>query len=82
METKLKPEEIIELMRALGFHRIPSRNRWKMKISDTIVVTDAQLRDANENGPLADFLMKYLDESFKSLSTLARRKQILSAFFK
>ena len=82
METKLKPEEIIELMRALGFHRIPSRNRWKMKISDTIVFTDAQLRDANEGGRLADFLMKYLDESFKSISTLARRKQILSAFFK
>ena len=62
MTNELKPDEIMELMRALGFHRIPSRNRWKMKLTDSIIVTDAQLRDNNEHGQLANFLSKFLLE--------------------
>jgi len=82
MATQLKPEEIDELMRALGFHAIPSRKRWKMKLADTIVVTDAQLREANDQEKLAEFLMQYMDEKLRTITTLQRRKQILSAFFK
>jgi len=82
MSTSLKPEEIEELMRALGFHAIPSRKRWKMKLSDSIVVTDAQLRQANEKEKLAEFLMHFMNEKLKTITTIQRRKQILSAFFK
>jgi len=82
MNAKLTLEEVKELMRALGFHTIPSRNRWKMKLSDCIVVTDVQLRDANDRGELPEFLMKYLDEKATGLNILLRRKKMLSSFFK
>jgi len=78
----LTNEEINELMRALGFHRIDSRDRWKMKLVDKIEITDASIRDANMNDKLAEFLSANLEKGFQSLKTLQTRKRMLTAFFK
>ena len=58
--NKLTEEEINDLMKALGFHQIPSRKRWKMKVVDKVVITDAQLRHANESDELREVLTKLL----------------------
>ena len=58
--NKLTEEEICELMKALGFHQIPSRKRWKMKVVDKVVITDTQLRHANESDELREVLTKLL----------------------
>jgi len=58
--NKLTEEEINDLMKALGFHQIPSRKRWKMKVVDKVVITDAQLRHANESDKLREVLTNLL----------------------
>ena len=78
----LSTEEIRELMRALGFHRIDSRDRWKMKIIDKIEITDASIRAANESGKLAEHLGSQLEQGFQGLKNLQMRKKVLTAFFK
>lgn len=78
----LSTEEIRELMRALGFHRIDSRNRWKMKIVDKMEVTDASIKSANESGKLAEYLSAQLEQGFQGLKNLQVRKKVLTAFFK
>ncbi len=58
--NKLTEEEIHELMKALGFHQIPSRKRWKMKVVDKVVITNTQLRYANNSDELREVLTKLL----------------------
>ena len=58
--NKLTEEEINDLMKALGFHQIPSRKRWKMKVVDKVVITDAQLRYANDSDKLREVLTTLL----------------------
>ena len=78
----LKQVEMEELMQALGFHHLDSRARWKLKLCDTIMVTDAQLTSANEHEELPDFLTRYIVASIMSKDKLLRKKKILLAFFK
>lgn len=78
----LKETEIEDLMQALGFHHLDSRDRWKLKLCDTIVITDAQIRDANDSEELPDFLTRYIDVSILSKDKLLRKKKVLLAFFK
>lgn len=79
---ELSNEDIHALMLALGFHRIPSRNRWKMKLCDTFELTDWQLENANMRGVLEQFLIDYLEKQYQSKRQLERMKKIALALFR
>ena len=88
--NKFTEEEISELMKALGFHRIPSRSRWKMKIVDKMEITDAQIRKANESDKLQEVLTKLLLTQFlqkrslsviKKVNTLTLKDLFKSSFY-
>lgn len=78
----LKNIEIKDLMNALGFHHLDSRDRWKLKLCDTLMVTDAMVREANENEELPELLTRHIEASIQSTNRLIRKKKVLLAFFK
>jgi len=78
--NKLTEEEISELLKALGFHRIPSRARWRIKVSDSIGITDAKIRMANESGKLREILNELLSvQILRKQKLLEIKKTIILA---
>ena len=79
---KITQEEINELMKGLGFHRIPSKNRWKLKIIDTLIVPDQSLTHfTGDRQGLCDYMNNVLHNKISSYKSLIRRKRMLLAFF-
>ena len=80
---KLNGKDIKYLMLSLGFHRIHSKKRWKMKICDSILINDSDLiHKAPTPAEFSRYLEETLDLQIRSRTTLLRKKRMLLAFFK
>ena len=79
--TPLSPEEIGSFMLALGFHRINSRKRWKMKLSENFEITDFQLEFENSNANLENFLINYLRSALDSRKKISKKLRFIIALF-
>jgi len=80
--NRFSKEEINDVMQALGFHRINSRDRWKLKISSIVQVTDAEIRYANDTSQLSEHLSKILKDQLRIVERFRKKKLVLLALLK
>lgn len=80
-KTKLKKKEITELMEGLGFHYIPSKNRWKMKKVNIMTITDFDLETQNDSNHLMEFLEGEFEEQLDTLKQFERKQKMIRIFF-
>ncbi len=76
-QTPLDKQDIKSLMIALGFHKIPSRNRWKLKTTSTLVITDAELVNANFRNQIPDALTMKLKKTLSDRDAIIKGKLLL-----
>lgn len=79
---KIKEREIKELMEALGFHYIPSKKKWKLKIVSKTEITHFQLTEENFKGELEDFINAQIEEAVIPLESLKKKLRMIAVFFK